>query len=85
MKISQMIGMLAQRMSVDGDLSVGINVGKEFKRIANSFMITTEPNEEGLSEKYLIFSDTPADQMKAEAAKNTKKEKKSSKKAASGE
>lgn len=67
MKISDVITLLAKRMSADGDLQVGINVGDQFKTIANSFMITTVPDESGKVSKYLIFSDTPAEEMKKKA------------------
>lgn len=63
MKISDMIALLAKRMSADGDVNVGINVGNEFKHIANSFTILTAPNEEGERARFLIFSDTPAEEM----------------------
>ena len=64
MKISQMIAVLAQRLNIEGDIQVGINIGKEFKHVANSLTITSQPDEDGNVQKFVIFSDTPADQVK---------------------
>ena len=73
MKISQMIAVLAQRLNVEGDIQVGINMGKEFKHIANSFTITSQPDEKGNTQKFVIFSDTPADEIKASLTSEEKK------------